>query len=161
MYGSIELDDFTKLVNPLKITGSQANAAFGFSLASAGDMNEDSFMDVFVGAPYYDDGQGAVFLYLGSAEGLQEEYSQIIKPSNLNVQDGLSTFGWSISGGRDMDGNGYNDVVIGAYKSGHATFIRSKSIIRVVPKLDFLFTKFNKTQQITNLQVTYSLIETL
>ena len=151
----MDLDEFDLLTDPLKITGAQPNAAFGFSLANAGDMNEDTYMDVFVGAPYHDDGQGAVFLYLGSADGLQTQYSQIIKPSSLNVLDGQKTFGWSISGGLDMDGNGYNDVAIGAYESGHATFIRSKSIIRVVPTLDFQFLKFNKTHQITSLQVSY------
>jgi len=85
MFGS-EYMDIDKLENPQKITGTQANAAFGYSLANAGDMNNDTFIDVFVGAPYYNDGEGAVFLYLGSEKGLQPEYSQIIQPSELNVQ---------------------------------------------------------------------------
>ena len=40
-------------------------------------MNDDGFNDVFVGAPYHDDGQGAVFLYLGGPLGLQTTTSQV------------------------------------------------------------------------------------
>ncbi|MCB9652499.1 MAG: FG-GAP repeat protein, partial [Deltaproteobacteria bacterium] len=51
----------------------QASASFGSSVASAGDVNGDGYDDVVVGAHRYDNGQfgeGAVFLYLGSAAGL-------------------------------------------------------------------------------------------
>lgn len=47
----------------------QKNAQFGFSVASAGDVNGDKYDDVIIGAPYYDNGQrdeGRVFVYLGS-----------------------------------------------------------------------------------------------
>ena len=155
LYGSEFLDDMDALENPQKITGDQANSAFGYSLANGGDMNDDGFIDVFVGAPYYDDGEGAVFLYLGSADGLQSQYSQIIKPSTLNVLDDVRTFGWSLSPGRDMDGNGYPDIAIGAYQSGHVAFIRSKSIIDVVPSLIFKYTTFNDTLKVTSLQVSH------
>ena len=155
IYGSDFLDDIEGMRNPQKISGDQANGAFGFSIANAGDMNDDGFTDVFVGAPYYDDGEGAVFLYLGGESGLFDEYSQVIKPSSLNVLDNLKTFGWSISEGKDMDGNGYPDIAIGAYKSGHVTYIRSKSIIDVVPELNFKTTVFNDTHRVSDLQVCY------
>lgn len=151
--GSEYLDKYEEMQNPQKITGDQANGAFGFSIANAGDMNDDGYTDVFVGAPYYDGGAGAVFLYLGSENGLIEEYSQVIKPSALNVQDNLATFGWSLSEGKDMDGNGYPDIAIGAYKSGHVTYIRSKSIIDVFPQLTFKTLIFNDTLRVSNLQV--------
>ena len=51
----------------------QAGAAFGYSVATAGDVNGDGYADVIVGAPYYDNGQadeGRAYVYFGSAGGL-------------------------------------------------------------------------------------------
>jgi len=52
-----------------------------------------------------------------------------------------------------VDGNGYPDVAIGAYKSGHVTFIRSKSIVDVDPELVFKIDTFNDDNKVTNLNV--------
>jgi hypothetical protein len=51
-----------------------ADAEFGYSVASAGDLNADGFDDDVVGARFFDDGSGdagRAFLYYGSANGLQ------------------------------------------------------------------------------------------
>ena len=51
----------------------QASAWFGYSVATAGDVNGDGYADVIVGAPIYDNGQadeGRAFVYHGSASGL-------------------------------------------------------------------------------------------
>ena len=48
-YGSSYLDDLESLQDPVKITGIEANSAFGYSMSSAGDMNGDGFNDIFVG----------------------------------------------------------------------------------------------------------------
>ncbi|MBK6938813.1 MAG: FG-GAP repeat protein [Planctomycetes bacterium] len=52
-------------------------ASYGSSLANAGDVNGDGIDDLLVGASEYDDVpasniQGRMFLYLGSANGLEE-----------------------------------------------------------------------------------------
>ena len=52
---------------------NQADANFGFSVATAGDVNGDGFRDVIVGAQQYDNGEtaeGRAFVYHGSASGL-------------------------------------------------------------------------------------------
>jgi hypothetical protein len=47
----------------------QASAYFGYSVATAGDVNGDGYADVIVGAPNYDNGQadeGRAFVYYGN-----------------------------------------------------------------------------------------------
>ena len=56
--------------------GNQANAFFGSSVSSAGDVNRDGYADVVVGAHFYDNGEtneGRIFIYLGSPMVLQKK----------------------------------------------------------------------------------------
>lgn len=79
--------------------------------------------DVAIGAPY--DGQeerGAVYVYHGSETGIRTKPSQIIHTSDLGLQ--LTTFGFSLSGGVDMDENQYPDLIVGAYESDTAVFLK-------------------------------------
>ncbi|MBK9486160.1 MAG: FG-GAP repeat protein [Chitinophagaceae bacterium] len=51
----------------------QANSEFGYSVASAGDVNGDGYSDVIIGAYSYDDGatlnEGRCFVYYGNNGG--------------------------------------------------------------------------------------------
>ncbi|GIY96147.1 integrin alpha-PS1 [Caerostris extrusa] len=118
---------------PLKLTG-KSESQFGFSLASVGDLNKDGYPDLAIGAPYEE--KGVVYIYLGSENGLITEPSQIIKVENLpkevrNRRD-LSTFGYSLSGGMDLDSNGYPDLLVGAYDSDSIFLLRSRPIIDII-----------------------------
>lgn len=76
-----------------------------------------------IGAPY--DGpqeKGFVYIYHGSATGIREKPSQIIRPDDIGLP--LSTFGFSLSGGVDMDENQYPDLIVGAYESDTAVFLK-------------------------------------
>lgn len=63
--------------------------------------------DVAISAPY-EQGTGAIYIYLGNPEGITEKYSQRILPEDF--KDSISGFGISISRGVDVDGNSYNGV---------------------------------------------------
>lgn len=43
-----------------------------------GDLNKDGFEDIAIGAPYEEKG-GAVYIYLGSANGLLKQPSQVCR----------------------------------------------------------------------------------
>lgn len=91
------------------------------SLAALGDINQDGFGDFAVGAPYDGvDGRGAVYIYHGSRNGPLEKASQVIYAEDVAGTDRLATFGFSVAGGLDLDGNMYPDLVVGAYNADKA-----------------------------------------
>uniref|UniRef100_A0A8C6L5T1 Integrin, alpha 9 n=1 Tax=Nothobranchius furzeri TaxID=105023 RepID=A0A8C6L5T1_NOTFU len=112
------------------LTGDNAfNAHFGECLAAIGDIDDDGYQDVAIGAPKEDDYGGAVYIYHGDATGITRKYS--MKLAGRSVSPGLQMFGQSISGNVDMDGNGYADVTIGAFMADSVVLLRSRPIITV------------------------------
>lgn len=43
----------------------------------------------------------------------------------------MKSFGVSLSGGLDLDSNGYPDLLVGSYESAHVALIRSRAIIKL------------------------------
>ncbi|XP_076758862.1 integrin subunit alpha inflated [Xylocopa sonorina] len=116
--------------------GESNRGRFGLSLASLGDIDRDGYGDFVVGAPYggrY--GRGAVYVYRGSQTGVLEKYSQVIDAESLDVP--VSTFGFSVAGGLDLDGNRYPDLVVGAYESSTAVFFRARPVIKMDSYVSF------------------------
>jgi hypothetical protein len=98
--------------NPL----DQASGNFGISIASAGDVNGDGYADLVVGAPYQDSpesDEGAAYLYFGSATG-PAATPDIIFDNPLDQAKGY--FGRSVASAGDVNGDGYNDLVVGAHR---------------------------------------------
>jgi len=93
--------------------GNYGGAQYGLEVNGAGDVNNDGYDDVLVGEPYYDYDiymdVGAVYLYLGN----QFSLSNVHAWSYIGYRGG-DRLGTSASGVGDLNGDGCDDIAIGA-----------------------------------------------
>ncbi|XP_033911681.3 integrin alpha-3b [Acipenser ruthenus] len=104
-----------------------SGSGFGFAVASVGDVNQDGFEDIAIGAPF--DGSGKVFLYRSSTEGLSKEPSQVIDGNEIGAS-GIKMFGYAINGGLDVDDNSYPDMLVGSLDDKIA-LLRARPVIQL------------------------------
>lgn len=91
-----------------------ANARFGYSVATAGDVDGDGYADVIIGAPQAG-GTGRAYIFRGGPGGLSTTPAL-----TLNGTVG-SRFGHAVSTAGDVNSDGFADVVIGAPVAGTAS----------------------------------------
>ena len=107
------------------INGQGPNDQSGFSVASAGDVNGDGFDDLVIGATFgvpTANGQynaGETFVVFGKAAGFGAavELSDIAAGQGGFVINGQSAYdqsGFSVASAGDVNGDGFDDLVIGA-----------------------------------------------
>ena len=110
--------------NGFRLDGASANDFSGFSVSSAGDVNGDGFGDLIIGSPGADlngNLSGSSYVLFGRASGFASAF-------NLNALDGTNGFrldgvttgdesGYSVSSAGDVNGDGYDDLIVGASRA--------------------------------------------
>ncbi|MDT7570983.1 MAG: hypothetical protein QOE05_1157, partial [Actinomycetota bacterium] len=99
-------------------SGSLDSAMMGGSVASAGDVNGDGFGDVIVGAPGFDRpgglfDEGAAYVFLGTANGVLGRDPSTAATAIVGLQ-AAAQLGTSVDGAGDVNGDGYDDIIVGA-----------------------------------------------
>jgi Ca2+-binding RTX toxin-like protein len=108
-----------------KLSGVGVSDASGHSVASAGDVNGDGFADLIIGARWaqpHGSASGASYLVFGKASGFAADI-------NLNTLSGGNGFklsgaaasdssGYSVASAGDFNGDGYDDLIVGAVGAG-------------------------------------------
>ncbi|XP_069571103.1 integrin alpha-5-like [Brachyistius frenatus] len=129
------------------LLGPKAFSRFGTSLAPLGDLNQDGFNDMAIGCPYGgDDQQGLVFIYNGHVGGLKDTPSQALSGQWASSFFPAS-FGFAVRGGRDLDQNGYPDLIVGAFGVDKAVLYRARPIVSVSASLTVQPTMFNQEEK--------------
>jgi MYXO-CTERM domain-containing protein len=90
------------------LAGTAASGEFGYSVDGAGDVNGDGYNDLVVGADYVSSGNGAAYVYYGGASGISSTGATTLSGS------GAGYFGWTVAGAGDLNGDGYDDIAVGA-----------------------------------------------
>ncbi|XP_048027531.1 integrin alpha-M-like [Megalobrama amblycephala] len=117
---------------------------FGSSLASPADLNGDGFMDVLIGAPLEEDGQGSIYIFNGRNGAINSKYSQRIVGSS--VRPGLQFFGISLSqSSLDQSQDSLPDIAVGS--KGAVLLLRSRPIMLLETKVTYNPTKIPTSDQ--------------
>lgn len=144
----IYLQDYNMSSTPsMVLTGQHEYGRFGSSIATLGDLDQDGFNDIAIGAPFDGkDSRGAVYIFNGNSAGLNPKPSQVLEGMWGSAPE-PAFFGFSTRGGKDLDGNGYPDLIVGAFGVDKALVYRGRPIVHASASLSISSSMINPEEK--------------
>ncbi len=127
---AVDLKELLAQQQGISIDGAYPRDYAGFSMAGAGDINGDGFDDVIVGAygasANAQPDAGRAYIIYGRPESQSLTLAQVANPIDPDVNDGVVVLGqnegaytgFSVSMAGDFNGDGFEDILIGAHLDG-------------------------------------------
>ncbi|HPG40890.1 MAG TPA: FG-GAP-like repeat-containing protein [bacterium] len=103
-YGSLVIDTQVDCI----LKGEAVKNEFGYCVTGAGDVNGDGYKDVLIGAWAYNGNAGRAYLYYGGQS--MDTVADVI----ITGDKSGNKFGFSVSGAGDVNGDGFDDILVGA-----------------------------------------------
>jgi hypothetical protein len=128
---------------------SKADASFrgendedksGLIVRGAGDVNGDGYGDILIGASDNDEGAknaGQVYLILGKDYGWSMDMNISDVDASFLGENAGDKLGWPCDGGGDINGDGYDDILLGSMKNTQVGFDSGKAYL-IFPELNYL-----------------------
>lgn len=94
-------------------------------IARAGDVNGDGYQDIIIGWSDFSNGEaseGRAVVFLGSPSGLSASPTWVVEGNSAN-----RGFGEDVAGAGDVNGDGFDDVVVGSQSGPPSLFFGSAS----------------------------------
>jgi len=107
-YGGDSMNSIVDVTMVGETTSNYFN--FGRSVSEAGDVNNDGYSDVIIGANGYNGNTGRAFIFYGGTA------MDTTADVTMNGEAPGNYFGWSVSTAGDVNNDGFSDVIVGAYR---------------------------------------------
>jgi hypothetical protein len=111
---------FENMTEGFTIFGAQSSDLTGWSVSGAGDVNNDTFADVIIGAPYVMNEagvvSGAAYINYGGSQLMDVRLVELDVSRGLVIYGEMTqdALGLSVGGVGDVNGDGFDDVIVSA-----------------------------------------------